>query len=304
MLPKVTVQIPTYNQKQYIKKAIDSILAQNYENLQVIVSDDCSPDYDIFDYLKEYKNHPKVLIHRNEKNLGRVGNYRNTLFNLVEGEWFINLDGDDSFDTIQFLASAMNLIVNNKCADDIVCFEFNHKLDYIKKYISSYKEIDGETIMVSGTDYLIMQKYYHNFMHANSIFNVAVAKKVDFYNLDILSSDFFSAVKIWTRGDIILSSKKIFSWNLHDENATLSESLENVKKEKIAIKDCSNYIKEKLQSGETIQVLNNLQYLLFQRVFKIYSVKKKDSNFYKYLLANFKFNKYFTRKLILEFLKI
>lgn len=302
-LPKVTIQIPTYNQRKYIKEALASALAQDYDNLQIIVADDCSPDYDIFDYLKEYKHHPKVLIHRNEKNLGRVGNYRNTLFNLVEGEWFINLDGDDSFDTIQFLASAMHHIVNNKCAADVVGFEFNHKLDYIKKYITSYKEIDGETIIVTGTDYLIMQKYYHNFMHANTIFNVAAAKNTDFYNLDILSSDFFSAVKLWTRGDIILSSKKIFSWNLHGENATLSESLEKIEKEKLAIIDFKKYGRGKFKRADYRTVINTLEYILYRRVFHIYKTKNRDYNFYKYIFFNFRLNKYFIGKLKSELFK-
>ena len=303
MLPKVTIQIPTYKQKQFIKTALDSALFQNYENLQVIVADDCSPDYDIFEYLKEYDDNPRVLIHRNESNLGRVGNYRHTLYHLVEGEWYINLDGDDRFDDVQFLSKAMKQITQELENSRIVAFEFNHRLGYIKKHIRSFRNLDDETIAVSGRDYLMMQKYYHNFMHANTIFNVEAAKKTDFYNLDILSSDFFSAVKIWTQGDLLLSSKTMFNWNIHNENATFTTTLKHLEKEHQAIENFKVYGQEHLRAKQLRKVIYSLEYLLYNRVIDLYTGRKKDYHFYRYVISKFRMNKFFIRKLLSEFFK-
>jgi len=301
--PLVSIQIPTYNQKQYIKEALDSALAQTYESLQVIVADDCSPDYDIFDYLSEYKNNPKVLIHRNEKNLGRVGNYRNTLYNLVKGEWFVNLDGDDQFHNIQFLGEAIEQIISKSEEFNIVSFEFNHGLEYIKKHIKSFQDLNGGNIIVHGLDYLMLQKHYQNFMHANTIFNTAAAKQVDFYNRDILTVDFFSALKIYTEGDLILSSKRIFTWNDHGENASYCSSIEEIENEKLAILDFSKYVEKKLSRKDCAKIVNIFEFFLFKNVFKIYKDKKKSWAFYKYVIFNMKLNKFYIKKLIIECLQ-
>lgn len=42
--PKVSVMIPTYNKKSYIKDVFASALMQDYPNPEIIVSDDCSTD--------------------------------------------------------------------------------------------------------------------------------------------------------------------------------------------------------------------------------------------------------------------
>jgi glycosyltransferase involved in cell wall biosynthesis len=42
--PRVSIIIPTYNQSKYIVRAIESALSQDYPNLEIIISDDNSPD--------------------------------------------------------------------------------------------------------------------------------------------------------------------------------------------------------------------------------------------------------------------
>lgn len=294
----VSVQIPTYNQKAMVKQAVDSVYFQNYTAVQIIVADDCSKDYDIFKHLKSFSEQPRIEIHQNAKNLGRVANYRHTLYSHVQGEWFMNLDGDDQFEKVQFLAEAMDYI--NNSSYNIVAFEFNHRLSYIRRYIKWYKDIDKETIIVKGSDYLLLQKYYQNFMHANTIFRTSAAKSVDFYNMDILSADYFSALKIWTQGYLILSSKKIFKWNDHGGNASHTLSLFEIEKEKVAIADVLNYAKKNLSRKELNELEQTLLYFLYLKVFTIYKSKEKDLSYYIYLVRNFKFSKFYIKKILTE----
>lgn len=44
MLPKVTIMIPTFNQGNILYRAIESSIMQDYPDLEIIVSDDCSTD--------------------------------------------------------------------------------------------------------------------------------------------------------------------------------------------------------------------------------------------------------------------
>lgn len=217
-IPLVSIQIPTYNQKQYIKEALDSALAQTYENLQIIVSDDCSPDYDIFEYLKEYKNNPKVLLHRNEKNLGRVGNYRNTLYNLVSGDWFVNLDGDDYFINDEFISTAIASI--NIAATNVIAFQSNCNMQIFTESSIVHQILDEEMMLVDGKSYLPFIDKSVGFSHGSLLYKVAAAKKVDFYNFDTLDIDYFSYLKILKEGYIIFWKAKVYSWRKHNSQET------------------------------------------------------------------------------------
>ena len=44
VLPKVSILCPVYNAERFISATLDSILEQDYENLQIVIADDCSSD--------------------------------------------------------------------------------------------------------------------------------------------------------------------------------------------------------------------------------------------------------------------
>ena len=90
---KVTIMIPTYNQAGFIRDAIDSALAQNYPELEVIVCDDASSD-ETYQVVASIQDRRLKYI-RNPINLGRTNNYKNLLHNHAIGDFVVNLDGDD-----------------------------------------------------------------------------------------------------------------------------------------------------------------------------------------------------------------
>ena len=67
---KVSVIMPNFNNVRYISEAIDSVLNQTLEDIELIVIDDCSTD-DSFQVLQEFANKDKrIRVIRNETNLG------------------------------------------------------------------------------------------------------------------------------------------------------------------------------------------------------------------------------------------
>lgn len=87
--PLITILIPAYNHEKYIGDMMESILAQDYNNIEVLFFDDCSPDK-TFEVAKEYEQRLKekcarVVFHRNEPNLGICGNM-NAILSEVTGE--------------------------------------------------------------------------------------------------------------------------------------------------------------------------------------------------------------------------
>lgn len=97
--PSVTVLMPTYNHEKFIFKAIDSVLMQE-TNFPVflVISDDASTD-DTFNIILSFldRNNVKIVLHRNEKNIGALLNgakLREEAINLG-CKYVAILEGDD-----------------------------------------------------------------------------------------------------------------------------------------------------------------------------------------------------------------
>ena len=92
-MDKVTIGIPCYNYAHYLPQALDSALAQTWENKEIIVIDDCSTD-NIAEVMKAY---PQVKYIRHGVNKGLSAS-RNTGLKEGTGDWFMFLDADDWID--------------------------------------------------------------------------------------------------------------------------------------------------------------------------------------------------------------
>jgi glycosyltransferase involved in cell wall biosynthesis len=93
----LSVFVPSFNYERFIEDALDSIRAQGFEDLEVVIVDDCSNDQSI-DVINRWietraPGFP-VRLHVNEKNLG-VAASTNIGMSLAKGRYFTNLDADD-----------------------------------------------------------------------------------------------------------------------------------------------------------------------------------------------------------------
>ena len=91
----VTVIIPFYNAKIYLKKSIESVLAQTYTNLEIILVDDCSNDGSIKIAKNYQKKDSRIKIYKTKKNSGEVAVPRNLGISKSTGEFISFLDADD-----------------------------------------------------------------------------------------------------------------------------------------------------------------------------------------------------------------
>lgn len=94
-LPLVSIILRTYNCEQFVKESINSILIQNYKNIEIIVADDASTD-GTQKILREYKlKYPnKFVLKFSEKNQGRAQNLNEGL-SICSGKYITFLDCDD-----------------------------------------------------------------------------------------------------------------------------------------------------------------------------------------------------------------
>lgn len=99
--PFISVVMPIYNVEKHLEKAIESVLAQTFQNFEIILVDDCSPDScpQICDaYVSKYE---KISVIHHEKNKGLSG-ARNTGLDVAKGEYIWFMDSDDYVDSDLF----------------------------------------------------------------------------------------------------------------------------------------------------------------------------------------------------------
>ena len=92
--PRVSICIPTYNGRAFLRQCLDSALAQTIADFEVVVLDDASRD-GTAEIAEEYAlQNPRVRFYRNRENLGSVQN-RNRCIELARGEWIKPLFQDN-----------------------------------------------------------------------------------------------------------------------------------------------------------------------------------------------------------------
>ena len=87
--PLISIMMPTYNNAKYIKQAIESIYAQNYDNIEIIVVDDGSTD-NTKGIVQQYKDIKYFYIEHKGISVAR-----NTALEKSKGEYIAFLDSDD-----------------------------------------------------------------------------------------------------------------------------------------------------------------------------------------------------------------
>lgn len=90
-MTKVSVILPVYNEEKYIRKAVDSVLNQPFDDFELIIVNDGSSD-DTLDIIKGFEDERIKLI--NQTNQG-PGASRNNALEIATGEYIMFLDGDD-----------------------------------------------------------------------------------------------------------------------------------------------------------------------------------------------------------------
>jgi glycosyltransferase involved in cell wall biosynthesis len=221
-LPKVSVMIPTFNQERLIVESIESALRQDYPNLEIIVSDDCSSD-NTYDAVKKYLADDRLVYFKNETNLGRVANYRKSLYERVNGEWALNLDGDDHFFANDAISHMIAEVLSHK-DKNLVAVLGSHIALNTATGIGESPYSNYATGVFAGLD-IFLNWNQLNFGHLATLYSVESARAINYYRLNTISSDWESILRLILHGDVIVTGKVIGTWNIHGNNATVTRSM-------------------------------------------------------------------------------
>ena len=101
--PKISVLIPCFQQARFLPETLDSVLRQDFHDLEVIASDDASPDH-AYSILQDYASRDsRIRIFHQPSNLGMVANW-NFCLRQARGEAVKLMGGDDRLDRTDCLS--------------------------------------------------------------------------------------------------------------------------------------------------------------------------------------------------------
>jgi hypothetical protein len=138
--PLVSIGIPTYNRPQRLKNTLSSLVKQTYSNLEIIISDNCSPGQETEQVVREFmEQDSRIKYFRQEQNVGMFYNFK-FAFDVSEGEYFAWAADDD--------ARSENYI--EEC---LRVFQEHHETSNLVLVNSFSQLVDPDTQTVLKTDY-------------------------------------------------------------------------------------------------------------------------------------------------------
>ena len=166
--PKISVIMPAYKAANYLAEAIDSALAQTYDNVEIIVVNDGSPDDGA---TREVAMRYEGKIRYFEKVNGGSSSAINVGIDNMEGEWFAWLSHDDLFkpDKLKSQVDFLNTLVERgDKVEDHILFTGSDLIDKDGKLIrktdmSALCALSEKIERMTGNEYLVCEPTVYNF---------------------------------------------------------------------------------------------------------------------------------------------
>lgn len=248
--PKISVIIPVYKVEKYLDRCLQSVTKQTYDNLEIILVDDGSPDNcpQICDEWAK-KDNRIIVIHK--ENAG-VSSARNLGLDKATGEYVTFVDSDDTIDESMY-EKMMKLMKDN--VDLVFCrFKFislNGEIENVKEINITELEKDKNNV---ESFYYRPTKYYKNQNTMGSIWRVIFRNKL----LKTNNLNFNTGIKIQEDKEFVLrvlnccNGVKVLDENLYNYYQTPNSALTNSKNYKNIV-----YSHQTLYDNELITLSNN-----------------------------------------------
>ena len=219
-MARVDILLATYNGEKYLKEQIESILTQTYRDFRLLISDDCSSDrtWNILNYYAGIDN--RVLIHRNEHNVGIVSNYE-FLLRQVKSEFFMYADQDDVW-KIDKVEKSINKITQENAGIVHTDLEIvDENLQTIAPSFWDYKKI-RKRLEFNSFDSLYLNNYVTGctlIARSDYIFRILPLPK-DNRNM---IHDYWTALIISNSSKIAFIDEPLVKYRQHGDNSVGSE---------------------------------------------------------------------------------
>ncbi len=186
-MPKLSVIVPVYKVEKYIHQCVDSLLAQDYRDMEILLIDDGSPDCcgEICDDYAKKDDRVRV-IHQENQGLAEV---RNIGIREAKGKYIGFVDSDDYVLPGMF-SKMMGCIEKDPVTDIVVCDYSTFDGDDWEKQTSHRQGIDGSTEIIR--DEFLLDRYpaymWNKIYHKSLFGGVTIPKRILYEDLYVMAS--------------------------------------------------------------------------------------------------------------------
>lgn len=219
-IPLVSFIVPIYNVRLYVRRCVESIMNQDYPNIEIILIDDGSQDgsEEIIDELAKADCRIRVVHKQN----GGVSSARNEGLKLAQGEYVLFIDGDDYIEP-DYAAYMMGLAI--KRSSDVVVvknhFDYKHSNQVKQDHLEQVDAVRVMTDIYLGKIFMAVwnKAYRLKFLIENNItFNPEI-----WYGEGML----FNMVCLQHTKKVTLGEKRVYHYVYNPESAMRKFRIEN-----------------------------------------------------------------------------
>lgn len=202
--PLISVLMTAYNREKYIGDAIESVLASEYENFELLIVDDCSEDRTVEIARSYAQNDNRIRVYQNDFNLTQFGN-RNKAASLANGKYIKYVDSDDLIypHTLTTMVEAMERYPDAGLGFCLTHGPCKKRLPYLVKPEEAFQQhyFEGGLLFVGPSGLIIRNDAFRS------------VKGFDEYGMP---SDNHFTLKVAGRHPVVALPKDLFWWRQHE----------------------------------------------------------------------------------------
>lgn len=290
--PLVSYCLVTYNQEEFVREAIESAFNQAYDNLEIIISDDCSTDNTVSiieKMVREYNGPHKIIVNKNEKNLGIREHFNKIWYQIAKGDFIVLAGGDDVSESMR-VKEYMDYFIRFPEVTSISCKSM--QMDRNMRPLYDNDEWDNSYSIFTLGDYIGFSDFF-NLSGDSRGFRREVIDKFEPLQY-ARSEDITTFVRSLLIGSALYIRKPLVKRRKHDNNASKSLSSTHEELRKQIYTDINSAMqKQYISKNQFVAMKKKIDYMI--ETFDLYqtplSVTKPKAFIYRVLAKVFKVRK-------------
>lgn len=252
---KLSINIITYNREKKLRKALDSLIKQSFQDFEIVIVDNASIDntQEMVELYKKENQDIKIIYEKQKENLGVAGG-RNRTFEMSSGEYIYTFDDDAILEDKDFFEKAVKKLDNDK---DIIIAATSIYEPASNRFLNvSFNNINGEKYAFTfkgGSNFIRRDFFLDKILYPN--------------NLHFGAEENYASLQVWGEGKKVVFFDDLEMIHLPD-NINRYEDRERILNGLI-----NEFIIKKLKFPYIIYPILNVNFMLRLLKHKFFNIK-------------------------------